>query len=143
MPWPDAARPGRPADPDRPWHWLAEAEGGPPRPAGWNAHLGNWVLWDRSTVEPDEAARRFAYVGPALTPAEAETALAKARASAVPPPPAEPEVPRGLAALAASSVPDPPPAMVYRKDAVRNHILIFVGTLVATIFLIETFGLMR
>jgi hypothetical protein len=141
MPWPDAARPGLPADPNRPWHWLAEA-GGHPLPVGWNPHLRHWVLWDRSTIEPEEAARRFSYLGPALTPAESEAATAEAVAAAAPATPPPAEEPRGLAALAASSQPDPPPAMVYKKDAIRNHILIFVGTLVATVFLIEKFGIM-
>ena len=50
---------------------------------------------------------------------------------------------RGLAALGATSIPDPPPAMVFRKDAVRNHLLIFAGTLFGTLFLIEKFNLMR
>jgi hypothetical protein len=53
------------------------------------------------------------------------------------------EEPRGLAALAASAPPEPPPATVYRRDAVRNHLLIFAGTLFGTIFVIEEFGLMQ
>jgi hypothetical protein len=55
----------------------------------------------------------------------------------LPPPPTEPEEPRGLAALAASADPPPPLEMVYKKDAVRMHLLIFAGTLVATLFLAE------
>ena len=50
---------------------------------------------------------------------------------------------RGLAALGASSVPDPPPELVRRKDAIRNHLLIFAGTLFGTLFLIDKFNLMR
>lgn len=73
------------------------------------------------------------YLGPCLTPAETEQALA----AAVPAVPPEREEPRGLAALAASATPPPPPAMVFRKDAVRNHLLIFAGTLFGTLFLAE------
>ncbi len=141
--WPDPQRPGMPADPSRPWHWVTRREGGAaPLPVGWNGAMGHWMVWDGTNVGPEEAARRFAYLGPCLTPAEAEAALAKARrdAEAATRPPAEP---RGLAALAASAIPDPPPAMVFRKDAIRNHLLIFAGTLFGTLFLIDKFNLMR
>ncbi|HEV7265429.1 MAG TPA: hypothetical protein VGN83_10985 [Falsiroseomonas sp.] len=145
MSWPDPQRPGEPADPSRPWHWVNRAEDrhGHPLPIGWNQHLRHWVIWDGSTLGPEEAARRFAYAGPCLTPAEAEARVAEAVAEATPaaPPPDEP--PRGLAALAASALPDPPPAMVYRKDAIRNHLLIFAGTLFGTLFLADQFNLMR
>ena len=50
---------------------------------------------------------------------------------------------RGLAALGASSVPDPPAELVRKKDAIRNHLLIFAGTLFGTLFLIDKFNLMR
>jgi hypothetical protein len=143
MAWPDPARPGEPADASRPWHWVARTEDSnrAPLPIGWNGALQNWMVWDGSAVTAPEAARRFTYLGPCLTPAEAEEALAKARAATVAATvaatPAEPEEPRGLAALAASAIPPPPPAMVFRKDAIRNHILIFAGTLFGTLFLAE------
>ncbi|MBU8543615.1 MULTISPECIES: hypothetical protein [Roseomonadaceae] len=129
MAWPDPHRPGEPADPSRPWHWVARIEDGAaatPLPIGWNGALRNWMVWDGSAVTAAEAARRFTYLGPCLTPAEAQ-----ARAESAP------EEPRGLAALAASATPPPPPAMVFRKDAVRNHLLIFAGTLFGTLFLAE------
>ncbi|MGX9966911.1 hypothetical protein ACVFYP_26545 [Roseomonas sp. F4] len=132
MAWPDPNRPGEPADPSRPWHWVARAEdrSQAPLPIGWNGALRNWMVWDGSAVTADEAARRFTYLGPCLTPAETAQALAAAG-------PLAPEEPRGLAALAASATPPPPPAMVFRKDAVRNHLLIFAGTLFGTLFLAE------
>ncbi len=139
MSWPDPQRPGEPADPGRPWHWVHRAEDrhGHPLPIGWNMHLRHWVLWDGATIGPEEAARRFAYAGPCLTPAETHAAVSDAVAAADPP------EPRGLAALAASALPEPPPAMVYRKEAIRNHLLIFAGTLFGTAFLIDKFNLMR
>jgi hypothetical protein len=135
MAWPDPARPGEPADAARPWHWVARSDdtGRAPLPIGWNGALRQWMVWDGSAVTAPEAARRFIYLGPCLTPAEA--AEAQARALAQPPP--APEEPRGLAALAASATPPPPPSMVFRKDAVRNHLLIFGGTLFGTLFLAE------
>jgi hypothetical protein len=141
MSWPDA-RLGEPSDPNRPWHWVGRAEdgGAHPLPVGWNPHLRHWVLWDGSTIGPEEAARRFAYLGPCLTPAETQAAVADAVAAAAPAPEAEP---RGLAALAASALPDPPPAMVYRKKAAAMHLMIFAGTLFGTLFIVEKFGLMR
>ena len=60
--------------------------------------------------------------------------------------PAEPpleradEPPRGLAALAASALPPPPPKMVYKNKAVMMHVLIFLGTLFGTLFLLDQFG---
>jgi hypothetical protein len=146
MSWPDAARSGEPADASRPWHWVSRAEDGGlhPLPVGWNPHLRHWVLWDGSTIGPEEAARRFAYLGPCHTPAETQAMVAQATAAAnTPADPPEPAEPRGMAALAASALPEPPPAMVYRKDAIRNHLLIFAGTLFGTIFLIEKFGIMK
>jgi hypothetical protein len=146
MSWPDAQNPGAPADPARPWHWVSRAEerGALPLPVQWNPHLRQWSLWDGSTLGAEEAARRFAYLGPCLTPAETEARIAESIAAATPPaPPPEPGPLRGLAALAASSEPDPPPAMVYRKHAVRNHLLIFAGTLFGTLFLVDSLNLMR
>jgi hypothetical protein len=145
MSWPQAERPGEPADTNRPWHWVSRAEdaGQHPLPLGWNQNLRNWVTWDGTNLGPAEAAKRFTYLGPCLTPPETSTLVADAVAQVVPPPVAAPEEPRGLAALAASALPDPPPAMVYRKDAIRNHLLIFAGTLFGTLFLIDKFNLMR
>lgn len=132
MAWPNQQRPGEPGD-ARPWHWVARAEdsAATPLPIGWNGALRQWMVWDGSTIGPEEAAKRFRYLGPALTPAETAMKVTAAAANA------KPEEPRGLAALAASAVPPPPPSMVFRKDAVRNHLLIFVGTLVATLFIAE------
>ncbi|PWS38279.1 hypothetical protein DFH01_03010 [Falsiroseomonas bella] len=144
MSWPDS-RLGEPADPNRPWHWVSRSEeaGGHPLPIGWNTHLRHWVLWDGSTIGPEEAARRFVYLGPCLTPSEAQAAVADAVAAATPAAPPPEQEPRGLAALAASALPEPPPAMVYRKEAIRNHLLIFAGTLFGTLFLAEKFNLFR
>jgi hypothetical protein len=144
MPWPDA-RPGEPADTNRPWHWVSRAEdgGSHPLPLGWNPHLRHWVLWDGSTIAPEEAARRFAYLGPCMTPAETDARVADAVAAATPAAPPPPEEPRGLAALAASALPDPPPAMVYKNKAVATHVMIFLGTLFGTLFLAEKFNLFR
>jgi hypothetical protein len=152
MSWPDAARPGEPADTTRPWHWVTRRDDGGmhPLPVGWNPHLRHWVLWDGATIGTEEAARRFGYLGPALTPTEAEARAAEAAAAAVraaPPAAPEPERPpqplRGLAALAASAPPEPLPAMVFRKDAIRVHLLIFAGTLFGTLFVIDKFNVLR
>jgi hypothetical protein len=148
MSWPDPQRPGEPADTHRPWHWVSRAEdaGQHPLPLGWNPHLRHWVMWDGNTIAPDEAGRRFGYLGPCMTPGETQAAVADAVAAATPaapPPERAPEPPRGLAALAASALPEPPPAMVYRAAAVRNHLLIFAGTIFATLFLAEKFNLMK
>ncbi|WP_270936566.1 hypothetical protein, partial [Falsiroseomonas oryzae] len=67
----------------------------------------------------------------------------EAVAQATPAAPPPEEEPRGLAALAASALPEPPPAMVYKKDAIRNHLLIFAGTLFGTLFIIDKFNIMR
>jgi hypothetical protein len=148
MSWPHAERPGEPADTSRPWHWVTRREDGGlhPLPIGWNPHLRHWVTWDGGTLAPREAAERFGYLGPCVTPAEAEAKLAEAVAAATPAAPPR-EVPpgelRGLAGLAANSIPDPPPTMVFRKDAIRNHLLIFAGTLFGTLFLIDKFNIMR
>lgn len=142
MSWPDPARPGEPPDQARPWHWVTRAEdrGMHPLPIGWNPHLRHWVIWDGTTLSPAEAGQRFAYLGPCLTPAETQAAVADAVAEATPaepPPEKPPEQPRGLAALAASALPDPPPAMIYKKDAIRLHVLIFLGTLFGTLFIAD------
>ncbi|MFM7420572.1 MAG: hypothetical protein ACKO54_12900, partial [Alphaproteobacteria bacterium] len=63
--WPDAARPGEPADATRPWHWLARLDDGgeAPVPLGWNPAVRQWLSWDGSALAPAEAARRFRYLG--------------------------------------------------------------------------------
>jgi hypothetical protein len=117
--WPNTARPGEPADTARPWHWLARLDDGgqAPVPLGWNSAARQWLSWDGTALAPEEAARRFHYLGPALTPAEvaAETRPV--------------EIQEATPAL--------PHDMVPRRDAVRNHLLIFVGSVVATLFLAE------
>lgn len=117
--WPNAARPGEPADAARPWHWLARLDDGgqAPLPMGWNAAARQWLSWDGGALAPEEAARRFRYLGPALTPAEVA-------AEAVPAAPIE-------------KLPVAPTDVVPRRDAIRNHLLIFVGSVVATLFLAE------
>jgi hypothetical protein len=86
-------------------------------PLGWNSAARQWLSWDGSALAPEEAARRFRYLGPALTPAEvaAETAQADV----------------------VEALPAPPIDMVPKRDAIRNHLLIFVGSVVATLFLAE------
>lgn len=114
--WPNAARPGEPADNARPWHWLArlDDDGNAPVPLGWNAAARQWLSWDGSALAPHEAAQRFRYLGPALTPDEV-----------------------AAQAEMQETVADEPVAMVPRRDAIRNHLLIFVGSVVATLFLAE------
>jgi hypothetical protein len=117
--WPDATRPGEPADTARAWHWLARLDDGgqAPLPMGWNAAARQWFAWDGSALAPAEATRRFRYLGPALTPAEIAAEAA----------PAEP----------AETMPTIPAEMIPRRDAIRNHLLIFVGSVVATLFMAE------
>ncbi|MFM7778863.1 MAG: hypothetical protein ACKPB8_08915 [Alphaproteobacteria bacterium] len=117
--WPDATRPGEPADTTRAWHWLArfDDDGQAPLPMGWNAAARQWLAWDGSALAPAEAARRFRYLGLALTPAEivAESAPAEL----------------------AETMPAIPADMIPRRDAIRNHLLICVGSVVATLFVAE------
>lgn len=142
MSWPHAERPGEPADPSRPWHWVARSDDGGrhPLPVGWNPHLRHWITWDGANLSPQDAAARFSYLGPCMTPEETGAMVRDAVAKVAPAPVQEL---RGLAALGASSVPDPPPTMVFKKDAIRNHLLIFAGTLFGTLFLIDKFNIMR
>jgi hypothetical protein len=88
-----------------------------PVPLGWNPAARQWLSWDGSALAPAEAARRFRYLGPALTPAEVAAEAASAAATEAPPP--------------------PPLDMIPKRDAIRNHLLIFVGSVVATLFLAE------
>ena len=117
--WPNTARPGEPADTARPWHWLARLDDGgqAPVPLGWNPAARQWLSWDGTALAPEEAARRFRYLGPALTPAEVA-------AEAVP-------------SEAVEAPPSAPADMVPRRDAIRNHVLIFLGSVVMTLFLAE------
>ena len=117
--WPNTARPGEPADTARPWHWVARLDDGgqAPVPLGWNAAARQWLSWDGSALAPEEAARRFRYLGPAVPPAEG--------------------VEEAAAAETFSPVSAHPADMVPRRDAIRNHLLIFVGSVVATLFLAE------
>jgi hypothetical protein len=86
-------------------------------PLGWNSAARQWLSWDGSALAPEEAARRFRYLGPALTPAEV---VAEAKTVEI-----------------VEATPVPPADMVPRRDAIRNHLLIFVGSVVATLFLAE------
>jgi hypothetical protein len=88
-----------------------------PVPLGWNSAARQWLSWDGSALAPAEAARRFRYLGPALTPEEV----------AVETKPVE----------VLEATPTPPADMVPRRDAIRNHLLIFAGSVVATLFLAE------
>jgi hypothetical protein len=88
-----------------------------PVPLGWNPAVRQWLSWDGSALAPAEAARRFRYLGPALTPAE--VAAEAAQAEAMP------------------SMPPMPVDMVRKRDAIRNHVLIFIGSVVATLFVAE------
>ena len=62
-------------------------------------------------------ARRFRYLCPALPPAEG--------------------VVEAAATEKFTPVPAHPADMVPRRDAIRNHVLIFAGSVVATLFLAE------
>ena len=117
--WPNTARPGEPTDTARPWHWVARLDDGgqAPVPLGWNAAARQWLSWDGTALAPEEAARRFRYLGPALQPAEV---VAEAKTVEI-----------------VEATPVPPADMVPRRDAIRNHLLIFVGSVVATLFLAE------
>ncbi|MFN7305481.1 MAG: hypothetical protein ACK5TQ_02735, partial [Acetobacteraceae bacterium] len=72
--------------------------------------------WDGSALAPAEAARRFRYLGPALTPAEVAAETAEAEAAALPAQPGD---------------------MVPKRVAIRNHLLLFVVSVVATLVLAE------
>ena len=117
--WPNTTRPGEPADTARPWHWLARLDDGgqAPLPLGWNPAARQWLSWDGTALAPEEAARRFRYLGPALTPAEVAAEAVRIETVEAPP--------------------SAPADMVPRRDAIRNHLLIFVGSVVATLFLAE------
>lgn len=79
--WPDATRPGYPADPERDgWHWIKMLHGDAPfqwRAAG-ECERGRWDgRWLYGVDEHDPADCE--YVGPALTPAEVAAREAAAR----------------------------------------------------------------
>jgi hypothetical protein len=86
-------------------------------PLGWNSAARQWLSWDGSALSPEEAARRFRYLGPALTPAEITAEATQA------------DIIEPIQAA--------PLDMVPRRDAIRNHLLIFVGSVVAMLFLAE------
>ncbi len=117
--WPNTTRPGEPADTARPWHWLARLDDGgqAPLPLGWNPAARQWLSWDGTALAPEEAARRFRYLGPALTPAEVAAEAVRIETVEAPP--------------------SAPADMVPRRDAIRNHVLIFLGSVVTTLFLAE------
>ena len=117
--WPNTTRPGEPADTARPWHWLARLDDGgqAPLPLGWNPAARQWLSWDGTALAPEEAARRFRYLGPALTPAEVAAEAVRIETVEAPP--------------------SAPADMVLRRDAIRNHVLIFLGSVVTTLFLAE------
>lgn len=117
--WPNTTRPGEPADTARPWHWLARLDDGgqAPLPLGWNPAARQWLSWDGTALAPEEAARRFRYLGPALTPAEVAAEAVRIETVEAPP--------------------SAPADMVPRRDAIRNHVLIFLGSVVMTLFLAE------
>jgi hypothetical protein len=133
--WPNPERPGEPADPARPWHWVTRAgdAGGTPLPIGWNGALRQWLVWDGAPISPEEAAQRFAYVGPCQTPAETKALVAEAAEGA-----ASKEL-RGYAGMAAAAAnrPELPPAMMLRKHAIMANIGVFIGTAVTILYLAE------
>lgn len=76
--WPDPARPGYPANPERSgWHWLKHPEDLRPFPSAWNAELAGWPSGALHSPQ-GLVDLGFAYLGPCLTPAEAAEALAQA-----------------------------------------------------------------
>jgi hypothetical protein len=88
-----------------------------PLPLGWNPAARQWLSWDGTALAPEEAARRFRYLGPALTPAEVAAEAVRIETVEAPP--------------------SAPADMVPRRDAIRNHVLIFLGSVVMTLFLAE------
>jgi hypothetical protein len=88
-----------------------------PLPLGWNPAARQWLSWDGTALAPEEAARRFRYLGPALTPAEVAAEAVRIETVEAPP--------------------SAPADMVPRRDAIRNHVLIFLGSVVTTLFLAE------
>ena len=75
--WPDAARPGVPANPERDgWHWLRRASDGQIICTKWSAEQGGWV--DGVTLSPASVVEfGVTYLGPCLTPAEVSDTLAE------------------------------------------------------------------
>lgn len=78
--WPDAARPGVPANPERDgWHWLS---GVTERPAAfeWRSASGGWLFHRaQHNVMPPSDFANWLYHGPCLTPAEVAAREAAAR----------------------------------------------------------------
>jgi hypothetical protein len=76
--WPDAARPGYPANPERDgWHWLRNRWGATV-PALWLASDGMWRLND-ANYSAKNAGRNQEYLGPCHTPAEVAAARREER----------------------------------------------------------------
>jgi len=77
--WPDPARPGYPANPERSgWHWLKHPEDLRPFPSAWNAELGGWPSGALHSPQ-GIIDLGFTYLAPCLPPAEVAEALAQAR----------------------------------------------------------------
>ncbi len=73
--WPDPARPGYPANPERSgWHWLKHPEDLRPFPSAWNAELAGWPSGALHSPQ-GLVDLGFAYLGPCLTPAEVAAAV--------------------------------------------------------------------
>ena len=93
--WPDAMRPGYPANPGRDgWHWLKHPEDLRPFPSPWNAELGGWPSGALVAVprEPtdrmiDAAWSAFYHVEPGDGPAwgEVNNAIRRAMLAAAQP----------------------------------------------------------
>jgi hypothetical protein len=84
--WPDPARPGVPLNPERDgWHWVQRIDKGfvpNPRIILWTDDWSSGqFFWDAVGYQADEQklGRDFRYLGPALTPAEADARVSEAR----------------------------------------------------------------
>lgn len=74
--WPDAARPGVPANPERDgWHWL-QFNDDRPIPLAWIAEIDAWASGAAYTPE-GVVELGWRYRGPCLTPAEVSDTLAE------------------------------------------------------------------
>lgn len=79
--WPDPARPGYPANPERSgWHWLKHPEDLRPFPSPWNAELGGWPSGALHSPQ-GIIDLGFTYLGPCLPPAEIAAAVQAERES--------------------------------------------------------------
>lgn len=75
--WPDASKPGYPANPERDgWHWLMIGHGiAHPFPMLWCASGDMWEAGDDGYVDAADISTRWRYLGPCLTPAEVAAAV--------------------------------------------------------------------